>query len=194
MQSATGANTTPTRAAPAAAAPDVTAESVKSMKVAWRWAMPDNAIAADNAELRTWVNRSTPIAVDGVLYTTTPMSLVSAIDGATGKTLWTYDPKAYQDGTPPNLGFINRGLTYWEEGADKRLILGTGDGYLIVLDAKTGKPVKSWGDNGRVDLTKGCAAPSTAPWWRSLRLPSCVATRSSPASRFSTRLPWAVSP
>lgn len=138
-----------------AAASDVTAESVKSMKVAWRWAMPDNAIAADNAELRTWVNESTPIAVDGVLYTTTPMSLVSAIDGATGKTLWTYDPKAYQDGTPPNLGFINRGLTYWEEGADKRLILGTGDGYLIVLDAKTGKPVKSWGDNGRVDLTKG---------------------------------------
>lgn len=142
-----------------AAAPDVTAESVKSMKVAWRWAMPDNAIAADNAELRTWVNESTPIAVDGVLYTTTPMSLVSAIDGATGKTLWTYDPKAYQDGTPPNLGFINRGLTYWEEGADKRLILGTGDGYLIVLDAKTGKPVKSWGDNGRVDLTKGLRRP-----------------------------------
>ncbi|NML26897.1 pyrroloquinoline quinone-dependent dehydrogenase [Zoogloea dura] len=138
-----------------AAAADVTVESVKSMKVAWRWAMPDNAIAADNQELRTWVNESTPIAVDGVLYTTSPMSLVSAIDGATGKTLWTYDPKAYQDGTPPNLGFINRGLTYWEEGADKRLILGTGDGYLIVLDAKTGKPVKSWGDNGRVDLTKG---------------------------------------
>lgn len=138
-----------------AAASDVTTDSVKSMKIAWRWAMPDNAIAADNPELRTWVNESTPIAIDGVLYTTSPMSLVSAIDGATGKTLWTYDPKAYQDGTPPNLGFINRGLTYWENGADKRLIAGTGDGYLIVLDAKTGKPVKSWGDNGRVDLTQG---------------------------------------
>jgi quinoprotein glucose dehydrogenase len=142
-----------------AAAADVTAESVKSMKVAWRWAMPDNALAADNPELRTWVNESTPIAVGGVLYTTSPMSLVSAIDGATGKTLWTYDPKAYQDGTPPNLGFINRGLTYWEEGADKRLIVGTADGYLIVLDAKTGKPVKSWGENGRVDLTKGLRRP-----------------------------------
>lgn len=142
-----------------ATAADVTAESVKSMKVAWRWAMPDNAIAADNPELRTWVNESTPIAVGGVLYTTSPMSLVSAIDGATGKTLWTYDPKAYQDGTPPNLGFINRGLTYWEDGADKRLIVGTGDGYLIVLDAKTGKPVKSWGENGRVDLTKGLRRP-----------------------------------
>lgn len=138
-----------------ASAPEVTAASVKSMRVAWRWAMPDNAIAAENPELRTWVNESTPLAVEGVLYTTSPMSLVSAIDGATGKTLWTYDPKAYQDGTPPNLGFINRGLTYWEDGADKRLIVGTGDGYLLVLDAKTGKPVKSWGENGRVDLTKG---------------------------------------
>ncbi|MBN9695108.1 MAG: pyrroloquinoline quinone-dependent dehydrogenase [Zoogloea sp.] len=142
-----------------AAAPEVTASSVKSMHVAWRWAMPDNAIAAENPELRTWVNESTPLAVEGVLYTTSPMSLVSAIDGATGKTLWTYDPKAYQDGTPPNLGFINRGLTYWEDGADKRLIVGTGDGYLIVLDARTGKPVKSWGDNGRVDLTKGLRRP-----------------------------------
>jgi len=142
-----------------ASASDVTVESVKSMKVAWRWAMPDNAIASDNPELRTWVNESTPIAVDGVLYTSTPMSLVSAIDGATGKTLWTYDPKAYQDGTPPNLGFINRGITYWEDGGEKRLVVGTGDGYLIVLDAKTGKPVKSWGDGGRVDLTKGLRRP-----------------------------------
>lgn len=142
-----------------ASASDVTIDSVKSMKVAWRWAMPDNAIAVENPELRTWVNESTPIAVDGVLYTSTPMSLVSAIDGATGKTLWTYDPKAYQDGTPPNLGFINRGITYWEDGADKRLVVGTGDGYLIVLDAKTGKPVRSWGDSGRVDLTKGLRRP-----------------------------------
>ncbi|MDG3064459.1 pyrroloquinoline quinone-dependent dehydrogenase [Thauera mechernichensis] len=133
----------------------VTTESVKSMKVAWRWAMPDNAIAADNAELRTWVNESTPLAIDGILYSTSPMSTVSAIDGETGKTLWTYDPEAYKDGTPPNLGFINRGLTYWADGDDKRIIVGTGDGYLIALNATTGKPIESWGEQGRVDLTKG---------------------------------------
>ncbi|PKO55410.1 MAG: pyrroloquinoline quinone-dependent dehydrogenase [Betaproteobacteria bacterium HGW-Betaproteobacteria-21] len=133
----------------------VTAESVKSMKVAWRWTMPDNAIAADNAELRTWVNESTPLAIDGILYSTSPMSTVSAIDGQSGKTLWTYDPQAYKDGTPPNLGFINRGLTYWADGDDKRIIVGTGDGYLIALDAKTGKPIESWGEQGRIDLTKG---------------------------------------
>lgn len=133
----------------------VSAQSVKSMKVAWRWAMPDNKIWQDNAELRTWVNQSTPLAIDGVLYSSSPMSMVSAIDGKTGRTLWTYDPKAYVEGTPPNLGFISRGLSYWADGEDKRILVGTGDGYLIALNAKTGKPIESWGDKGRIDMTKG---------------------------------------
>lgn len=133
----------------------VNAQSVKSMKVAWRWAMPDNKIWQDNAELRTWVNQSTPLAIDGVLYSSSPMSMVSAIDGKTGKTLWTYDPKAYVEGTPPNLGFISRGVSYWADGEDKRILVGTGDGYLIALNAKTGKPIESWGDKGRIDMTKG---------------------------------------
>ncbi|PZU51653.1 MAG: pyrroloquinoline quinone-dependent dehydrogenase [Thauera sp.] len=133
----------------------VNAQSVKSMKVAWRWAMPDNKVWQDNAELRTWVNQSTPLAIDGVLYSSSPMAMVSAIDGKTGKTLWTYDPKAYIEGTPPNLGFISRGLSYWADGEDKRILVGTGDGYLIALNAKTGKPIESWGDKGRIDMTKG---------------------------------------
>jgi quinoprotein glucose dehydrogenase len=133
----------------------VTAETVKNMKVAWQWAMPDNQLAVDNPDLRTWVNETTPLAVNGIIYTSSPMSFVSAIDGITGKTIWSYDPKAYLDGTPPNLGFISRGLTYWEDGDDKRIIAGTSDGYLIMLDAKTGQPITSWGDNGRVDLTQG---------------------------------------
>ena len=136
-------------------APTVTTDSVKSMKVAWRWSMPSNDLAESNPDLRTWVNQATPLAVDGVLYTSSPLYLVSAIDGATGETLWTYDPRAYDDGSPPNLGYLSRGVTYWEDGDDKRIIFGTGNGYLVTLDAKTGKPIESWGDKGRIDLTKG---------------------------------------
>lgn len=136
-------------------APLVTKDSVENMEVAWEWSMPDNQVWKDNPDLITWMNQSTPLAIDGVLYSSSPMSFVSAIDGATGETLWTYDPKAYTLGTPPNLGFISRGLSYWEEGDDKRIIAGTSDGYLIALNADTGKPIDSWGENGKVDLTKG---------------------------------------
>ncbi|WP_411887618.1 PQQ-binding-like beta-propeller repeat protein [Hydrocarboniphaga effusa] len=137
----------------------VTLKSVKSMKVAWRVDLPGNEIPEENPELRTWVNESTPIAIGGILYAASPLNIVSAIDGASGKTLWTYDPKAYVDGTAPNLGFISRGVGYWKKGEQERLFVGTGDAYLIALDAKTGKPVDSWGDHGRVDLTKGLRRP-----------------------------------
>lgn len=136
-------------------APLVTKDSVENMEVVWEWSMPDNQVWKDNPDLITWMNQSTPLAIDGVLYSSSPMSFVSAIDGETGETLWTYDPKAYTLGTPPNLGFISRGLSYWEEGEDKRIIAGTSDGYLIALNAETGKPIDSWGENGKVDLTKG---------------------------------------
>lgn len=137
----------------------VTREALKRMRVAWAVDLPGNDIPRDNPELRTWVNESTPLAVDGILYATSPLNIVSAIDGATGETLWTYDPKAYADGTPPNLGFISRGVAYWADGADKRVLIATGDAYLIALNAKTGKPIESFGDHGRVDLTKGLRRP-----------------------------------
>jgi quinoprotein glucose dehydrogenase len=140
-------------------APLVTKKSVKNMSVAWEWDMPDNQLWKDNPDLRTWMNQTTPLAIDGIIYSSSPMSFVSAIDGETGKTLWTFDPKSYTFGSPPNLGFISRGLTYWSEGEDKRIILGTADGYLMALNAKTGKPISSWGNNGRIDITEGLLRP-----------------------------------
>ena len=130
-----------------------TAESVKNMKIAWRLSLPGNDLSAENPDLRTWVNESTPLAVDGVVYAVSPLGIVTAVDGLTGKEKWLYDPQGYLAGQAPNLGFINRGLTYTVVDGAKRLIAGTPDGFLIMLDAETGNPVESWGESGRVDLT-----------------------------------------
>ena len=97
--------------------------------------------------------------VDGVLYTSTSLSQVAAVNAATGKTLWTYDPESWRAGTPPNQGFVHRGVAYWARGNDRRILYGTGDGYLVALDARTGKQVTGFGNKGRIDLTEGLGRP-----------------------------------
>ena len=128
--------------------------NVNTLQTAWRWASIDNPILAARG-LWTWKNEATPLMVDGVLYTSTSLSQVAAIDARTGTTLWGFDPEMYVWGAPTNHGFVHRGVAYWEDGEDRRIFIGTGDAYLIALDAATGQPIQTFGDDGRIDLTKG---------------------------------------
>jgi len=79
---------------------------------------------------------ATPLMIDGVLYTSTAWSKVFAFDAKTGKQLWKYDP-----GVEGAKGFdaccdvVNRGVAVWKG----KVFVGTIDGRLIALDAKTGK-------------------------------------------------------
>jgi quinoprotein glucose dehydrogenase len=130
---------------------EITRENVRSLRIAWRWRSIDQDVLAARPDLHTFLNEATPVMAGGRLYTVTSLSQVAAIDPSTGRTIWTYDPRAYDAGQPVNLGFVNRGLAYWSE----RLYVGTGDGYLVALDARTGRPIPSFGDAGRVDLTVG---------------------------------------
>ena len=138
---------------------EIDRDNVGRLEIAWQWDSIANQILEADSTLRVFVNEATPLMVHGVLYTSTALSQVAAIDGATGKTLWMYDPKTWADGTPANVGFVHRGVAYWEEGAERRILYATGDAYLIALDADTGKPITHFGDNGRVDLTKGLRRP-----------------------------------
>ena len=131
----------------------ITAENISQLQVVWRWRSPDNDITvAQNS-----VFESTPLMVDGILYTSTSFSQVAAIHAATGKTLWTYDPQAYQFARPPNNGFLHRGVSYHEDRQGKKIHMPTGDARLIALDAVTGKPIEGFGSlgNGSVDLLTG---------------------------------------
>ncbi|HEY2033675.1 MAG TPA: PQQ-dependent dehydrogenase, methanol/ethanol family, partial [Rhizomicrobium sp.] len=101
--------------------------NVKSLGVAW--------------EYRTYSVRgleATPIVSDGVMFITLPWSIVIALDAKTGKELWKYDPKVPgATGRYACCDVVNRGVALWK-GA---VFVGTLDGRLIKLDAKTGKPV-----------------------------------------------------
>ena len=98
---------------------------------------------------------ATPLMVDGVLYVTTALYRGAAIDARTGRTLWVHDPRAYESGSPPPLPWRHRGPAYWESGDEARLFWGTGDGYLVAVDAGTGVPAAEFGEGGRGDLYDG---------------------------------------
>ncbi len=137
----------------------IDAENFDQLEIAWRWTSVDQPIMEKDSSLWTWTNESTPIMIDGILYTSTSLSQVAAIDAKTGQTIWSYNPKSYLEGSPPNHGFVHRGIAFYDDGADNRIFIGTGDAYLIALNAKTGKPISGFGENGKIDLTKGLRRP-----------------------------------
>jgi len=98
-------------------------------------------------------NRSTiecnPIIVNGIMYMTSPRLKLIALNPATGKEIWKFDPFINEEATG-----VNRGVTYWEDGDDKRIFFSAGV-YLYAVNAKNGSLIKSFGDNGKVDLRVG---------------------------------------
>jgi quinohemoprotein ethanol dehydrogenase len=86
------------------------------------------------------VVQATPIVVDGVMYTTSAFSMVHALDAATGKLLWKYDPKVFRAVQQTGCcDAANRGVAVW----NGRVYVGVYDGRLEALDAKTGEKVWS---------------------------------------------------
>ena len=132
----------------------ITRANVNRLDVAWRWSTPDNEIVKTNPA-RPYGYQDTPLLVNGVLYTTTPLGIVAALDPMTGRTIWTWDPETWKLGRPTNLGFTHRGSAYWTDGTRRRIITGTHDAQLVSLDAETGKPDPDFGTGGRVRATEG---------------------------------------
>ena len=88
--------------------------------------------------------QTSPIVVDGVLYGLTPSQKVFALNAATGKLLWKFDSGI--KGTQPD-----RGLAYWTDNKEHRILVAVMN-FVYALDAATGKPISSFGKDGRIDL------------------------------------------
>lgn len=118
----------------------ITPENVQNLKVAWTYETPDAGQMQCN-----------PIIVDGVLYGVTAAVQAFALEAATGKELWRFDGsklKAWHS--------TSRGVAYWQspDGTDRRILYTMGS-HLYALDARTGQPIASFADGGRLDLHTG---------------------------------------
>jgi len=129
-------------------------DNVKNLKIAWEW-------KAENFGNRPDVNyEATPLMINGVLYVTAGTRRdVVAIDAVTGETLWMYRyDEGHRGEVAPRQN--HRGVAYWTDGKGDGRILYVSAGYhLIELDAKTGRPIPGFGDEGVVDLYKGLDRP-----------------------------------
>jgi quinoprotein glucose dehydrogenase len=117
----------------------ITPANVGRLQVAWTYHAGD--LRGNSTQIQC-----NPLVIDGVLYATTPQAKVVALDAATGRELWRFAP------AEPNG--LNRGLTWWTDGRERRLLFGNGH-WLHALDPATGMLIDSFGDHGRVDLEKG---------------------------------------
>ena len=130
---------------------DIDTTNVKDLKVAWTYHTGD-ADTVNHSQIQC-----NPIIVDGVMYATSPKLKLVAVDALTGKEKWVFDPTNGADEGNQRMRFImnnNRGVTYWESDGDKR-ILYTASSNLYAIDANTGKPITSFGNNGIIDLHAG---------------------------------------
>lgn len=110
--------------------------NVSRLRVAWTYDTGEKKFGDYGLE-------TTPLIADGVLYGLTPSQKVFALNAATGKLLWKFDsgmPGTRQD----------RGLAYWASGSDKR-IFAANMNFVYALNAETGKPIPSFGRDGRID-------------------------------------------
>ncbi|RKN82819.1 pyrroloquinoline quinone-dependent dehydrogenase [Ulvibacterium marinum] len=115
----------------------ITPENVKSLRVAWSYE------AADWGQMQM-----NPIVADTILYGVTAAMRVVALHAATGKEIWQFGDsvKVWHS--------TSRGVSYWEKGKDKRILYTRGSD-LYALNALSGKPIPTFGDNGKVDMRSG---------------------------------------
>ncbi len=118
--------------------------NVENLAPAWTF-RPDDAPKGS----RFGRSECNPVVVDGVMYVVSARHRVYAIDAGSGRKIWSFDP--FDGGRG---GGTNRGVTYWEDGNDARILFTAGSN-LFALDARTGTPIPRFGENGKVDLNAG---------------------------------------
>lgn len=129
---------------------EITPANVGQLEVAWRYESGDASTAASTQM------QCNPLIVKGVLYATSPALVLFALDAASGAELWRFEPDI-----DLRAWIASRGLAYWEgdptaSGGEERerILFGAGP-FLYAIDATTGRPIRGFGKQGRIDLREG---------------------------------------
>ncbi|WP_211480971.1 outer membrane protein assembly factor BamB family protein [Arcticibacter eurypsychrophilus] len=123
-------------------------QNVKLLHVAWQYNTVDDADSAEFGRGYSSI-QCQPIMVHGVLYGTTAKLELFAVKAESGEQLWKFEPTQKEQ-----MLFSNRGVAYWEDKSDKRILYTVGS-TLYAIEALSGKPVLSFGKKGMVDLHEG---------------------------------------
>ena len=139
----------------------ITKANVSELRIAWRRPAVDPSLSRGVPNFSFSHDfRATPLMVDGVLYGSNGIGLVEAFNPGTGATLWIQ--QRFPDESERGLGGNStRGIAYWSAGAERRLFVIRGE-YLIALDPRTGRPIATFGNAGRVNLRPGLGPRATS--------------------------------
>lgn len=145
--------------------------NVTSLEVAWTYHTGD-ADTVNNSQIQC-----NPIVVDGVLYGTSPQLKLFAVDAATGKERWVFNPLDSIPGQKFMFFILNnsRGVAYWANAdkTDTRIFYTAGSN-LYCINAKTGKPVEEFALNGLLDLHEGLDRPNIQNLYVSATTPGII--------------------
>ncbi len=140
---------------------EINRENFDKLEIAWAWTSIDGGLdlegmlGSDADDISFGRLQATPLMVEGVLYMITALNQVVALDATSGELLWSFDPQAYLSGYSISpLGYHHRGVAYWSDGTESRILFATNDGYLHSLNANTGVPDAAF-RGGRIDMTDG---------------------------------------
>ena len=140
----------------------ITPENFNALEIAWRWRSIETEVTRERGNIRPGPFKSVSLMIDGVVYLSTSLGQVAALDAGTGELVWSYDPQTYDRlDRPANMGWQHRGVSYWEDDAshDARIFIATHDLLLVALNARTGEQYADFGADGAVDLSASLGRP-----------------------------------
>jgi quinoprotein glucose dehydrogenase len=142
-----GADLGHTRYSPLA---QITAGNFNTLEIVWRFKTESLGPRPE------YQFESTPLMVNGLVYSTAgTRRAVVALDGQTGELMWMHSEQEGARGSAAPRQLSGRGLSYWTDGRDKRILYVTPGYRLVALDATTGQLVRAFGKDGVVDLKEG---------------------------------------